>query len=306
MPRTTPAIAVAATLASMPLAAHADQHQADGLHLPGVSATASLDYVSQYFFRGYEQLDSDMGLVIQPGVEFTLPVIDMNSSVVTATLGTWGSIHTEGSGWPVTPAPGSGPANPTSWFEQDIYGSLNFDAEAFDFSIGLTQYIFPSSASNVNITEASFTLTLNDEPWLGDYAFNPYVMLAVELQNNNVSLGRELSYLEIGGAFEFDMAEHYGTPLVWSVPIAVGISIDDYYVDSSLAEETFGFVSIGLFGTTPLSGLIGTDEYLGAWDLKAGVTLMLLNSDVNGQVDNTSGSGDNYQVYATVGISRDW
>ncbi|MGB0768395.1 MAG: TorF family putative porin [Phycisphaeraceae bacterium] len=278
----------------------------DGLELPGVSATITLDYVSQYFFRGYEQLDSDSGVVIQPGAEFSIPVIQDDAFSIDATIGTWGSIHTAGEGWPVTGAPGSGPSNPTSWFEQDVYASLDLETDTFDLSVGVIHYEFPNSASNVDTTELNVRLTLDDSAWFGDFAFNPYVLLAVEMQNNNVLLGRELSYLELGGAFEFDFESTDGTPLVLTVPIAVGLSLDDYYLDASLTEETFGFVSVGVFCTFPLSEATGSDAWLGAWDLVAGGTVYFLNSDVAGQVDNTDGSGDNIQFVAQVGISRTW
>ncbi len=274
----------------------ADEQQAPGLHLPGVSAKVTLDYVSQYFFRGIEQLDSDTGVVIQPGAEFTLPVVES----VTATIGTWGSIHTDGTG---QPAP-AGRSNPSTWFEQDLYASLDHTVGDFTVGVGLTYYTFPSRAVNGDITELNLKLGYDDSDLFGKFAFNPYVEVAIELQNN--AFPDENSYLEVGGAFEFDMADTYDIPLVWSIPIVLGLSLEDYYTDASGANETFGYLSVGLFAHVPLSELLGYGQWMGAWDLHAGVTFLFLNSSVVGQTDNFADSSDNYQVYATVGVSREW
>lgn len=311
MPQIAPSrlLPAALALAVVGPAALADEgDQAQAIHLPGAKARLTLDYVSQYYFRGYEQLDSDQGVVLQPGAEMSLPVVSIEGLDVRAKIGTWGSFHSDSRGATTAPFPGWGPSNPKGWYEQRLFGSFIFDADLITTEVGLTYYTFPSQARNNDITELNIKVTLDDSRWLGEFAFNPYAALALELQNNNPALGDELSYLELGGAFSFDMTEHYGLPLVWEVPIKMGLSIEDYYVDAfpSLANETFGFVSVGLFGTIPLSELTGSRQWLGAWDLTAGVTLYFLNSRVNTQPDNRADYGDNYQFVATVGISREW
>lgn len=262
----------------------------EGIFIPGASAEVTLDYVSQYFFRGYEQLDSDQGVVLQPGASFTIDVIDD----VTATVGTWGSIHTD--------TPGAG-ANPSSWYEQDVYGSIDATIGDFSAGVGLTYYTYPSSATNGDITELNLSVGYDDSELFGDYAFAPYVAVAVELQNN---VGAdENSYLEFGGEFALPTEGTAIEAWSWSVPFAVGMSLNNYYADASGADEFFGFASVGLVGSIPMSELIGSDEYVGAWDLTVGVTVLFLNSDV-ALTDNADDTSDNLQVYGTVGISREW
>lgn len=269
----------------------------------GVKVEVTLDYVSQYFFRGAEQLDSDQGVVLQPGIEFTVPVVTGDGYELSAIIGTWGSIHTNTDGPPVTPVPGSGPANPTSWFEQDLYASLDLIAGPVEASVGLTYYTFPSNASNISVTELSMRLGLDDSRWLGTFALHPYVLATVDLQNNNVS---EASYLELGGEMRFDMSEAYDLPLVWTVPFAVGLSLNDWYINRYTTEdELYGHTRVGLMGTIPLSEVIGTENWLGAWDLTAGVMCYFLNSDI-ALTDDFNGSSDNFQLVAKVGISREW
>ena len=275
------------------LATPALAQEEEGIFIPGASAEVTLDYVTQYFFRGYEQLDADQGVVLQPGASFTIDVVED----VTATVGTWGSIHTD--------TPGAG-ANPSSWYEQDVYGSIDATMGDFSAGVGITYYTFPSSAGNVDVTELNLSVGYDDSDLLGDFAFAPYVAVALELQNNLVgAAGDENGYLEIGGEFALPTEGTAIEAWSWSVPFAFGLSIDNYYVDASGVDEFFGFFSVGLAGSIPLSELIGTDEYVGAWDLSVGITFLLLNSDV-ALVDNADDTGDNFQIYGTVGISREW
>ena len=272
------------------LATPALAQEEEGIFIPGASAEVTLDYVTQYFFRGYEQLDSDQGVVLQPGASFTIGVADD----VTATVGTWGSIHSD------TPGAGS---NPSSWFEQDVYASLDATMGDFTAGVGLTYYTYPSNAANVDITELNLSVGYDDSELLGDFSFNPYVAVAVEL--HNTAAADENAYLEIGGAFDLPTEGTAIDAWDWKVPVVLGLSIDNYYVDASGEDEFFGFASVGLVGSIPMSELIGSDEYFGAWDLSVGFTVLFLNSDVI-MTDDTGGSSNNVQYVGSVGISRSW
>lgn len=281
----------AAVLGALSMPAVAQEGE-DGIWIPGASAEVTLDYVSQYFFRGYEQADSDQGVVIQPGASLTIDVVDD----VSATVGTWGSIHSDTS-------PTTAGSNPRSWYEQDVYGSLDFAMGDFSAGVGFTYYTYPSATANGDIWELNLGLGYDDSELLGDFAFAPYIAVAFELQNN-VSTD-ENHYLEIGGAFTIPTEGTAIEDWSWSVPFVFGLSIEDYYTDASGADEFFGFFSIGVAGSIPLSELIGYDEWFGAWDLSVGFTVYLLNSDV-ALTDDAGGSSDNVQYVASVGISREW
>lgn len=262
----------------------------EGLFIPGASAEVTLDYVTQYFFRGYEQLDSDQGIVLQPGASFTIDVVDD----VTATVGTWGSIHTD------TPGAGS---NPSSWYEQDVFASLDATMGDFTAGVGLTYYTYPSNAANVDITELNLSVGYDDSELLGDFSFNPYIAVAIEL--HNTAAADENAYLEIGGAFALPTEGTAIEAWSWEVPVVLGLSIDNYYADASGEDEFFGFLSVGVSGSIPLSELIGSDEYVGAWDLTVGLNLLFLNSDVV-MTDNRDDTSDNMQLVGSIGISRSW
>lgn len=259
-----------------------------------ITASASVDYVSHYVFRGYEQDESDIGAGIQPGIEFTLPVDDG----IGLTVGTWGSIHTD-TAEAGTTTPGK--SNPNYWYEQDVYAGLGFDIGDLSISTGLTYYTYPSSAANIDITEYYISVGFDDSELLGDFAFNPYALLAIELQKN--AAADEAIYMELGGEFAVPMGD---APFSLSIPVAVGLSIEDYYNDATGGGNFWGFVSVGAIASVPMSDLIGTDEYFGAWDLSGGVVMYFMNSDVGGISPNTANEGDNYQLVVTAGLSRDW
>lgn len=274
------------------LATPALAQEEEGIFLPGASAEITLDYVTQYFFRGYEQSNTDSGGAFQPGASFTIDVVED----VTATIGTWGAIEFD--------APAAA-QNPSAWYEQDYYASLDTTMGDFSMGLGVNTYTYPAVAGSNSVVEIAATVGYDDSDMFGDFAFSPYVTVAVEVNNTNTTNGDESSYIELGGEFGLPTEGTAIEAWTWSVPFAFGLSLDDYYVDASGADEFFGFASVGLVGSIPMSELIGTDEWVGAWDLSVGVTVLFLNSDV-ALTDNTDDTSDNMQFIGSIGLSREW
>jgi hypothetical protein len=259
----------------------------EGIFIPGASAEITMDYVTTYYFRGYEQSNTDTGGSFQPGASFSIDVTED----VSATIGTWGAFEFD---------PPAGSQNPSSWYEQDVYGSLDATFGDFSAGVGLTYYTYPSNAANIDITELNLSIGYDDSEVLGDFAFAPYVAVAYEIHNSTAA--DENAYLEIGGEFGIPTEGTAIEAWSWSVPFAIGMSLDDYYADGTGDEEFFGYASVGLAGSIPMSELIGTDEYFGAWDLSVGITLLILNDDVQ----LTDNSTDDFAVYGSIGLSRSW
>jgi len=272
------------------------QEEPAGINV-NVTAEVTLDVVSQYFFRGIEQQDS--GLIFQPGASFTFDVLDgaegETVSNVDFYVGLWESFHS-------TPTVGA-PTSPKSWYEQDVFAGLSVDfAEILNLDLGYVGYFSPSDSFS-EIHEIGIKLSAEDEGWMGEaWSFDPYILVAFEVQDNG---GTEDTYLEIGGELSFDMTDEYGIPLTWTVPVACGMSLDDYYTDATGDNEFFGFASVGLTASMPLSYLLGSEEYAGAWSISAGVTLLFLNDDA-ALTDDASGGSDSFQVVGALGLSREW
>ncbi|MEM6505705.1 MAG: TorF family putative porin [Planctomycetota bacterium] len=295
-PKLTRLFTTAAVVGALSVPALADGHEEEGIFIPGASAEVTLDYVTQYFFRGYEQSNTDTGGSLQPGASLTLDVVED----VTATIGVWSAFEFD--------APAAN-ANPSAFYENDVYASLDTTMGDFSMGAGLTYFTYPGPGGN-DVLEAFAYLGYDDSDLLGDFAFAPYILIATELNNSNVNFGapqpgKEATYLEVGGEFGIPTEGTAIEAWSWSVPFAFGLSLDDYYNDASGAEEFFGYASVGLSGSIAMSELIGTDEWVGAWDLSVGITVLFLNSDV-AMTDNTADESDNVQLIGTVGISRSW
>ena len=291
----TQLFSTAAVIGALATPALADGHAEEGLHLPGVSAEITLDYVTQYFFRGYEQSNTDSGGSFQPGASFTIDVVED----VTATIGTWTAIEFD------APAAAN---NPSAFLEHDYYASLDTTVGDFSVGVGVNTYTYPSLDVGPNsVIEIAATVSFDDSDLLGDFAFNPYAIIAVEVNNTNSNNanGDEATYLELGGAFTLPTEGTAIEAWDWSVPFILGLSLDDYYTDANGSDEFFGYLSVGLVGSIPMSELIGSDEFIGAWDLSVGIQVLFLNSDV-ALTDSTGSSSDNVQLIGTVGLSREW
>ncbi|MEM1353612.1 MAG: TorF family putative porin [Planctomycetota bacterium] len=281
----------AAVLAAATVPAAAQEEADTGVFgVEGLGASVSLDVVSQYIFRGYEL--EDEGLIFQPGASLSLGLTDTEDFTVGAYVGAWQSLHS-------TPT-GAGGDSPGSWFESDLYAGVTLEAGYFSFDLGYIGYFYPSDAFS-EIHEIVLTVGFDDSEFLGDWAFSPYIMYAQEIENDN---GDENAYLEIGGELGFDLQEEFDLPFSVALPVVAGFSIDTYYLDATGSEEFFGFLSVGAIGTISMSELVGTEDFVGAWDLYGGVTLFLLNAEAAGLKDGTD--NDSFNVVGSIGLSREW
>lgn len=243
---------------------------------------AGADVVSTYMFRGFEQEDS--GLIVQPWVEIGAPLGD---SGVDLTIGTWQSIHSEGTG--------NAGVGATRWYESDLYAGLGYSInDQFAVSATFTGYYSPNDAF-ADIEEIAFGVEYDDSEALGDYAFAPYALLAVETRDAG---GTEDIYLELGGAFSAFFIESEDLPVELSFPIALGLSIDDYYTDGGGDNEFFGFFKVGVAASMPLD-FIPADY--GVWSASAGLDLYFVNDDA-GLLDD----GDDFEIAALVGVSMEY
>lgn len=279
-------IAMTALFTAAILVAPAAQAQDEpaGPNTGAVSFDVSLDIVTQYFFRGY--LQEDEGLIFQPGVTVNASLYageDAISSVdVYATV--WNSIHSEDTGAVNSNQP---------WYETDyvLGASLGMPA-GLTFDPMLVFYTYPNGSVPA-ITEVAFSLAYDDAQLMegaGLPALSPYVVFAFELADAG---GTEDAYFEFGVAPSFLVLESQDFPITLAIPVAVGLSLDDYY-----GSDTFGYVSAGIVFSTPLS-FVPTE--FGAWEASAGVTFLF-----SGDALEASTTQDEFEVYGKFGLSMSY
>lgn len=292
----TLAVAVIAPLAmtAVPAAVQADD-ELPAVNQGRVSFELTTEVVTQYIFRGYELEDS--GLILQPGLEIGVNLYEGDGPISSfdVYVGTWNSFHSE----KTDSMPGT--SGPRAWFESDIYAGFTLGLfEDFYFDFQYILYTSPSSAFD-EIHELIFEIGYDDSDlWGGDFALNPYVLFAVEVNNTG---GDQAAYFEFGVEPGFTLIDSMDYPVDISFPVAVGLSLDDYYTNISTGkEEVFGYVSVGAVASMPVS-FIPRD--FGSWTLSAGVKTYFLNDRVM-MTDNRSGSSKNVQVVGMLGLTMEY
>ena len=248
-----------------------------------ISLTGGVDLTTAYFFRGYNQ--EDQGLIVQPYFNIYFKLSDSETNPVTGYIGTWNSMHEEKTG--------ADDGTFGTWYESDLYGGIDVGLGG-GFTLGgiYTLYTYPNGAFD-SIEEVGFKLSYDDTDKTGlSFALKPYVGIYFETDDAN---GSEDTYLEIGIApTVYTFNEESDMPIALSVPVALGMSIDDYYFDDGGDDEFLGYVSVGLAASVPLK----VPSSYGAWSLTGSVTWLQLLADGL----ETANNDDSTEIIGKVGI----
>lgn len=250
-----------------------------------VSLQLNFDYTTGYFYRGIVQEDS--GLILQPAARLTINVLQEGDFKLDLIAGTWNSFH------------GQKTAAQTRsdfteyWYESDLYAGLVVTKGKLSLTSTYTFLTSPSDAYET-VQELGFTLALDDSEWLGAFALKPYTSLVFET-GADASDGADSdtgTYLElgIGPGFSFECGK---TPVTVTFPVSVGLSLEDYYQDSSGNDDAFGFAQAGVKFSLPLP----VNNRYGAWTLNAGVAALFLGDHTQDLND-----GDDTEIIGTIGL----
>ncbi|MBA3274096.1 MAG: hypothetical protein H0T11_09525 [Chthoniobacterales bacterium] len=254
----------------------------DGPNEGALSFAGGLDWTTAYFFRGYNQEDS--GLILQPYATMYAAIVDEEDFGVTAYVGIWNSFHSKKTG---------AGSSPNSWYESDLFGGVDVGVGPFTIGGIYTYYTYPNDAFET-IQEIGGKITFDDSTLWGEDApitFNPYVAAYVETSDGN---GTEDTYGEVGIAPGFDIGD---TGATLTVPVALGLSIDDYYVDPGDGDnEVLGYVSVGATASVPLP--LPADY--GSWSFIAGIQYIHLFAD---GLEAVNDGGEDYELLGKVGVS---
>ncbi len=257
-----------------PAATWADEAEAPAVNTGALSFSGVVDFTNAYYFRGY--LQENDGLIVQPAFTASAALAD-NISIYG---GIWNSLHSEQTG------------GDDIWYEADLYAGIDFDLAPFTVGLNYTLYTYPNGAFDA-IHEASIKLAFDDATLYSEgnapVVFNPYLLLAYELGDGN---GSEDTYLEAGVAPSFPLGD---SGLEISVPISLGMSVDDYYVDADGSNEFLGYGTIGLATSIPLP----MPAKYGEWNLNASIKYLYLFADGL----EAANEGDANELIGTVGVS---
>jgi len=247
----------------------------------GLTLTGGVDYTTAYFFRGYNQ--EDTGLILQPYVTITASLVSNDDFTLNAYVGTWNSFHER-----KTLNQGSN----SSWYESDLFGGIDLVLGNFTIGTVYTFYTYPNGAFET-IGEVGFKAAYDDTDLMKrmgiNFAFKPYAAVYIETSDGN---GSEDTYAELGLAPSFALGE----TVTLSVPMTLGLSLDDYYFDDDGDNETLGYAAVGLFASIPLP----MGERFGERTLTGGVQYIYLFAD---SAEAANDGGKNDEILGKVGIS---
>src|SRR5262245_28391937 len=247
-----------------------------GPNLGNVSISAGLDVATAYFFRGILQ-ERDGG-IFWPYAELAIKLWDNEEGQSISVFGgNWDSVQTN-----KTLASGSGPSN---WYEADVYGGLRLGlADFLSTDLLYIAYTYPNGAF-ATVQEFDAVVKVNDSQWMPEnFSTSPYMRWAFEL--DNTALGNnEGIYLELGAKPAYVFASESDYPVTLSVPLALGLSVDDYYDtvrnNGTFSNDTFGYFDFGVDLSVPFSFIPA--EY-GTWSAHAafhGISLSGALADLN-------------------------
>jgi len=275
---TSHAVLLVAALALAPFGAlaaeepEAGAREAEEEETSRISGIVQVDFTNAYFFRGIMQ-ERD-GFIGQPWGELYFNLFAADEGLirdVTIGGGVWNSWQSEKTLREHSP----GPLYETDWYPLFSVGFEN------DITFTLIYYFYSSpNGAFDTVEELNLKLEWDDSEVLGRWALAPWVNLAIEThltsfgpdKGEGVQLGIEPTLWEL---------DDDAYPLSFTIPAELGLAIDDYYEEDDGSENAFGYASVGLLASLPITAI---PESFGAWTVSAGGKIFYLSEtlqDVN-------------------------
>jgi len=288
------------------------QEEVAPINSGNVSFSVGFDVYTEYWFRGIDQGTAQkQGIQFQPYVDVAFDLWSYEDFSLGYYFGSWNSFSTaDGSG--DDPTDGDG-----GWYESDIYTGFSVGLPMnFAIDFGYTLLYSPQGGTTfaqeiyagASYDDSGFWADNGMDAWSFG-GFQPYVYFAVEVEGSSDGGSSDGTYAEVGiePGFELPFSPQ-DYPISFSIPVAAGFSLDDYYEsdpdgDGDFDDETFGFASIGLQFGVPLPFIPA--EY-GAWEATTGVTFLFLSDGAQDISDGVSGDGEDVHFIGNFGISMSY
>ena len=242
---------------------------------PRLRFEVGADVVSAYYNRGI--LVEDEGFIVQPYASVEYDIVADDACRITFDAGVWQSFQGAKTD-----------ANPDrsdfmqTWYDADYDLGIGVAWDQYSLRLGSSLYTSPSDAYDT-YGEITLTFAIDDSEWLGPWAMNPSIMLLQEFADDDTGADGMGSgaYLEFSITPGFDITD---APLVHDdiridAPVVLGLSLDDYYETGTDADQTFGYLSLGVLATAPLRCVDGLSLTGGVEFLMLGDAARQFNTD---------------------------
>lgn len=229
-------------------------------------ATFGVDYTNKYYGRGI--VAETKGLIVQPLLDLSLDFYRGEAFTLSATCGTWDSVHDRRSTAATTDR------SVSHWYESDLYAGVGASVDKWTLDARYYWYTSPSGAFGT-IEEVYFSAAFDDSEYLKEWALNPSLVLAHETTLDQADGGsRKGTYFQLGvaPAIRFDVEKLKDVEV--SFPVTVGMSLSNFYEGPGGQNDFFGYATAGASAGVPLP----VDSSWGQWKLRGGVQALLLGS----------------------------
>ena len=230
------------------------------------------------------------GLIIQPYVTITFDLVDKRQLHAQRATSARGTASTRR-----RPAPTA--TGPSAWYESDIFGGLDYVFGKFTVGAVYTLYTYPNGAFDT-IQEIGFKVGYDDTDMHEGQGSasrssrtpastsRPTTATAPRTPTSKSASRRRSTRSSDGG----------DQPISLSVPIAVGMSLDDYYLDDGGDNELLGYGSHRP-GRQHAAGAAANVRHLDA-DRRRQYLQLFADS-----VETANDGGDDNEIIGKVGVS---
>ena len=217
------------------------------------SLEITVDFLTQYFYRGYNVVSK--GWIVQPNVDFSYTVFDRDGLTITPHVAGWFSITEE-----------KGPSAPEHLAEADLFTGVAITYANFELDVDYNYQGYPSHAG-AQVQEVEFVLWYDDSGHWPESSLlaglYPHVGYYHEVDDRNDD--DRNAYLELGVEPTLREVTVAGRAITVSFPVVVGLSTDSYYTSASGHNETLGYYAVGIKATTALNErwtVVGEVDYV--------------------------------------------
>lgn len=196
-----------------------------------------VDCTNSYFFRGIRQERG--AFIVQPYGSVTVDLVQRDTWKLQATGGTWNSFHDTATNAASTDG------FEKKWYESDVAAGLTLNEGKWTLA---GQYVWETSPAGAfqTVEEVDLQISFDDSEPLGKWKLSPSLLLAVETgaHSADVASSHRGVYLQpsISPSFDADLPVVGKTSIAF--PIAVGLSLSNYYQDASGKDSTFGYIDL--------------------------------------------------------------
>ena len=249
---------------------------------PGaLTFTGSFDVPTVYFFRGLRQ-ESDPKFTMFPAADLGIALSSGDGAIKSSAvnIGIWNSLQTGSSG-------SDGPRE-NMHYEEDFYATLNLGfGGGYGLGTTFTAYTSPNLVFS-NVEELSFKITKSGR-------FAPYGIVGFELGDGQADSGANKgTYLELGVGPSFPLG---GSKATLTVPVKLGLSLNDYY-ELDAEDHKFGFFDVGGLVSFPLQ----VASRFGSWNIHGGGDFLVLGDTTEAFNVNADGEANGTQFIAIFGV----